>query len=115
CFADERVFRPADVKQPMISYMPRKRASEAEVIQNLFQRFHPRHRQRDWRRLENTPEPAVARAFGDSDLFLSLSRMESVGMTPLEAMASGCICAGFTGVGGQEYATPDNGFWVPED
>ncbi len=30
-------------------------------------------------------------------------------------MASECICAGFTGVGGWEYATLDNGFWVPDD
>ncbi len=36
-------------------------------------------------------------------------------MATLEAMASGCVCAGFTGVGGQEYATPENGFWAPED
>jgi glycosyltransferase involved in cell wall biosynthesis len=36
-------------------------------------------------------------------------------MTTLEAMASGCLCAGFTGIGGDEYATPDNGFWAPED
>ena len=50
-----------------------------------------------------------------SDHFLSLSRMESVGMTPLEAMACGCVCAGFTGVGGQDFATPENGFWVPEE
>ncbi len=36
-------------------------------------------------------------------------------MTTLEAMAAGCVCAGFTGVGGDEYATPDNGFWVPNE
>ena len=41
--------------------------------------------------------------------------MESVGLTTLEAMASGCVCAGFTGIGGRQYATPDNGFWVDDD
>jgi glycosyltransferase involved in cell wall biosynthesis len=41
--------------------------------------------------------------------------MESVGLTTLEALASGCVCAGFTGGGGRQYATPDNGFWVEED
>jgi hypothetical protein len=29
-------------------------------------------------------------------------------------MAAGCLVAGFTGGGGQEYATPDNGLWVGE-
>jgi glycosyltransferase involved in cell wall biosynthesis len=41
--------------------------------------------------------------------------MEAVGMTPLEAMASGCMVAGFTGIGGRDFATPENGFWVDED
>jgi glycosyltransferase involved in cell wall biosynthesis len=36
-------------------------------------------------------------------------------MTTLEAMAAGALCAGFTGIGGLEYATPENGFWVAED
>jgi glycosyltransferase involved in cell wall biosynthesis len=53
--------------------------------------------------------------FADCELYLSLNRFESVGMTTLEAMASGCLCAGFTGVAGDEYATAQNGFWAPDD
>jgi hypothetical protein len=34
---------------------------------------------------------------------------------PSSPPAAGRICAGFTGVGGREFARPENGFWVPED
>jgi glycosyltransferase involved in cell wall biosynthesis len=30
-------------------------------------------------------------------------------------MSCGAIVAGFTGYGGQEYATPENGFWFAPD
>lgn len=30
-------------------------------------------------------------------------------------MACGCVVAGFTGIGGKEFASPANGFWVDED
>jgi glycosyltransferase involved in cell wall biosynthesis len=46
---------------------------------------------------------------------LSLPYLESFGLVPLEAMASGAIVVGFHGYGGQEYATAKNGFWFPSD
>jgi hypothetical protein len=115
CFADERVFRPGAAKAPAVACAPRKRPLEAQAIQAMFRRFHPRHAAIGWSALEEASEATVAEVFARSALFLSLSRLESVGMTPLEAMASGCVCAGFTGIGGRDFATPENGFWVPED
>ncbi|HEX2801992.1 MAG TPA: glycosyltransferase [Phenylobacterium sp.] len=115
CFADERIFAPAAEKSPTIVYTPRKRQVESQAIRHLFPRLHPNHADLGWAELNDAPELAVAKAFGAAGLFLSLSRLESVGMTPLEAMAAGCVCAGFTGVGGREYATPENGFWADED
>jgi glycosyltransferase involved in cell wall biosynthesis len=49
-----------------------------------------------------------------SAVFASFSHLEGLGLPPLEAAACGCIVAGFTGGGGQDYATPSNGFWVDE-
>jgi hypothetical protein len=115
CFADERLFSPAVSKRAAVTYAPRKRPLEANAIQSMFRRFHPPHAALPWVALANATEGQMAQAFGGSSLHLSLSRLESVGMTTLEAMASGCVCAGFTGVGGDEYATPDNGFWVPNE
>jgi len=60
-------------------------------------------------------EGDVGRAMGEAKVFLSLSRLEGFGLTPLEAMASGCVVAGFTGIGGREYANAENGFWADED
>ncbi len=115
CFADERLFRPAQDRRPDVAYVPKKRALEPQVIAAYFKRLYPRHAARPWRAIADLREPQVAEALAESEIYLSLSRFESVGMATLEAMASGCVCAGFTGIGGREYATAANGFWVPED
>lgn len=115
CFADERLFRPREKAGHSVAVAPRKRPQEALAIGHLFRRLHPAHADVAWRMLEDLREPQVAEAYAASTLALSLSHLEGVGMTTLEAMASGCLCAGFTGIGGRDYATPDNGFWVDED
>lgn len=115
CFADERRFRPAEAKTFTLAAAPRKRELEAKAIYQFFRRIHPAHADLEWRQLSNVTESQMADGLATASLCLSLSRLESVGMTTLEAMASGCVCAGFTGVGGLEYATPDNGFWVADD
>ena len=114
CFADERLFRPAE-KRLAVAFAPRKRRVEAVAIRRMFEKFHPRHADLEWIELLDVREPEMADALGRSALFLSLNRLESVGITPLEAMASGCVCAGFTGVGGRAYAGPANGFWVADE
>ncbi|MDB5419677.1 MAG: hypothetical protein JWP50_3096 [Phenylobacterium sp.] len=114
CFADERRFAPA-AQVSAVAYVPKKRPLEAASIQGLFKALHPEHADLAWQELESATEAEVARTLGAAGLFLSLNRLESVGLAPLEAMASGCLCAGFTGVGGLEYATPENGFWVPDE
>ena len=115
CFADERLFRPGPAKRFAVAYAPRKRPLEAQAIRGLFRKLHPRHADLEWVELNGLREAEVARAMGECELFLSLNRLESVGMTTLEAMASGCLCTGFLGVGGREYARPQNGLWVDED
>jgi hypothetical protein len=115
CFADERLFGPAPGKGFAVAYSPRKRQVEGLAIPQLFRRIHPRHASLEWTELSGRTEREVAGAFAASALHLSLSRLESVGMTTLEAMASGCVCAGFPGVGGRIYMTPENGFWAPDE
>lgn len=114
CFVDQRLFRPGE-KTFTGAMVPRKRPAEAAAIRLLSQRLHPATAELGWVRLENASEAQVAKAFAAASVHLSLSRMESVGLTTLEALASGCVCAGFTGGGGRQYATPDNGFWVDDD
>ncbi|WP_309088284.1 glycosyltransferase [Phenylobacterium sp.] len=114
-FADERVFRPREPRRLQIALTPRKRPAEAQIIRNMFRRMHPRHAEIPWSELNEAPEAQVAETFGTSALFLCLSRLEAAPMTPLEAMASGAICAGFRGVGGREHSDASNGFWVEDD
>jgi len=115
CFADERLFKPAPAKRPIIAYAPRKRVIEAAAIRALFQKIHPHHADLEWKPLIDVSEREVAATMAEAAVFLSLNRLESVGITTLEAMASGCVCAGFTGVGGWNYARTDNGYWVADE
>lgn len=114
-FADERMFRPGSAKSPVIAYAPRKRPSEADLIRRSFLRRRDGERWRDWARLEDATEAEVAATLGRAAVFLSLARLEGLGITALEAMASGCLTVGFTGIGGREFATAGNGFWAEED
>jgi len=102
-------------KQERIAYLPRKRPVEAAYIRDLFRFDYPQFRDIEWLPLENKSEPEIAEALGGSSVFLVLHRLDSLPLTGLEAMASGCVVAGFTGIGGREYARPENGFWVEED
>ena len=115
CAVDPTSFRPAPEKRNAIAFMPRKRAIEAAYIRDMFCFSYPKFRDWEWIEIANANEAEVARRMGKAKVFLSLSRLEGFGLTPLEAMASGCVVAGFTGIGGREYASPENGFWAGED
>lgn len=115
CAIDTALFKPAQVKVPEITLIPRKRMVEAVYLQDMFRHRYPQWQQIGWQPLQNLPETALAERLEQAAVFLALSRLDGFGLTPLEAMAAGCVVAGFTGIGGQEYATPQNGFWAAED
>ena len=113
-FADERLFAPA-TKTLSIACSPTKRPLEFVAIQTMLRRLNVSRSPWRWAVIQDKSEAEVAILMGQATAFLSLGRLEGLGMTTLEAMASGCLVVGFTGVGGREYATPANGFWVDED
>ena len=115
CFVDERLFRPGAAKQDAVTCMPKKRPFELGVIRNLFGKLHARYGDLEWREFDGMTERTVAESMGASRLHLALARLEGLGLASLEAMATGGVCAGFLGLGGREYATQDNGFWVADD
>lgn len=112
CAVDTSLFRAAG-KRLQIAYAPRKRPMEASFIRDWVE--HRLQRAVPFVKISGMSEARVAETLGRSAVFLALSRMEALPLMPLEAMASGCIVAGFTGIGAREYATPANGFWCEED
>ena len=109
------VFHFHPEKRLQIAFAPRKRPMEVEFIHDLFVANYPAWRSVPWIQIDQLPELDVARVLKQSAVYLSLQRFEAVGLSALEAMACGCTVAGFTGVGGREYANDANGFWAAED
>jgi hypothetical protein len=115
-YIDAELFNCPPHKKLQIACLPRKRPLEMGVIRDLFLFESPQFASVQWVVIENATEGLVARTMRDSAVFLSLARFEAHSMTTLEAMASGCVVAGFIGsVGGNDCATTRNGFWAAED
>jgi len=114
CFIDAALFFPRE-KTMQIAAIPKKLPREAAAVQRIFNLKYPELSGTGWDIIDNRSERETAESLGRSAILLSLPFLESFGLVPLEAMASGAIVAGFTGYGGQEYATPENGFWFAPD
>ncbi len=109
---DAAIFAPAPAKRRQIAFMPRKLTQHIPFIRAVFQRRHRRHADVPWAAIDGKTQRESAAILAESDVFLSLSHQESFGLPPLEAMASGCLVAGFHGDGGREYMTSENGWWA---
>lgn len=112
---DRTRFQPREPKRMQVAYMPRKRSQEAHFIQDLFRAENPPFRSLPWVEINGMDERKVAEVLGESAVYLSLCRYEALGLSALEALASGCVVAGFTGFGARDFTTSRNGFWVGED
>ncbi len=101
-------------KKLQVAYMPAKRPKEAPVIHALFRQIYPEFDDVSWVPIVGMSRQACAGVMAESAVFASMSRLEGLGLPPLEAMSSGCLVCGFDGHGGSEYARPENGLWVKE-
>jgi hypothetical protein len=113
-WVDEAVFYPRE-KSMRIAVIPRKMPRVYNLIRTIFSLKYPRLKNVPWDVIVAKPEADTAETFGRASVFLSLCNRECVPLTPLEAMASGCIVVGFHGYGGLEYATEANGIWLRPD
>ncbi|MDR4504153.1 MAG: glycosyltransferase [Candidatus Scalindua sp.] len=107
------IFKPRE-KKLQVAYMPRKTPGELDFIKTLFRFLFKQYQQVPWVRIDNVNEEKVAEILSESEIFLSTSIYEGLGLPPIEAMACGCVVVGFHGDGGLEYASRDNGFWCEE-
>ena len=109
---DPRRFAAADDKRRQIAFMPRKLPDDGVFIAATFKRRHPRYADVPWVKIDGATQVEASRIMGESAVFLSLSHKESFGLPPLEALACGCLVAGYHGDGGREYMTAENGWWA---
>ena len=68
-----------------------------------------------WSEIDGLPKEQVAARLQDAHIYVSTGVREGLGLPPLEAMAAGCLVVGFTGGGGLDYASPENGVWVEDE
>jgi len=106
-------FQPG-TKQLRIAFAPHKRMIEATFLRGYFGAKVPEYAHVPWVPLISMSRADCARAMSDCAVYAALPLLESLGLMSLEAMASGCHVVGYTGQGGSEYATPENGDWIAE-
>ena len=97
-----------------IAYMPRKAASDVQVIHSVFRRKYPAHAGVRWVAIDKLGHAEALALMRRCAVFLSMSHREGFGLPPIEAMSAGALVVGFHGGGGLDYATSRNGFWRPE-
>lgn len=88
-----------------VAYMPRKNKAQARQIQDIFLSRNPEAEVR-WTPIEGLDAFGVARVLARSHIFLMTGFPEGCPLPPLEAMACGCLCVGFSGFGGWDYMRP---------
>ena len=111
---DGALFHPR-AKTPSIAVFPRKLPQVYDMLRRIFVAKYPQLRDTPWRLIHKLPERRAAEILGEATVFLSLCDRECCPLSALEAMSSGCAVAGFHGYGGLEYATAENGIWLPPD
>lgn len=101
----ESYFEPLP-KQRTIALMPRRRREDLLGAVQLVRRSG---RLGVWEILliDQMTQAEVARALGQSAIFLFGAEREGIGLPGAEAMAAGCYVIGFTGDGAKEYLLPD--------
>ena len=105
---------PATVRRAAIAYMPRKLPELARWLRTVWPWAFPDLADVEWVEIDGLPHAQVLDCLAQSRYFVSLQHSEGLGLPALEAMAAGCLVVGFAGIGGREYARPDNGLWVAD-
>ena len=114
---DTAVFHPGASKPegPLrVGFMPRKNKALADQVRRIFEERNPGAAV-EWVPIHGLDRPGVAEVLRSCHVFLSTGFPEGFALPPLEAMACGCLCAGFAGFGGWDYMrqVESNGYAPP--
>lgn len=131
---DANLFFPAPHSDPAapvagplrVAWMPRKNKALARQIREYVDARRYRStattscRDMEWVEIQGRTPAEVAQLLRGAHIFLATGFPEGCPLPPLEAMASGCVVVGFSGLGGWDYmrqARPDAPFafrpWWP--
>ena len=87
-----------------IAWMPRKNKAMASQTRAIFEaRLDRRGETPEWVEIHGKQPDEVADTLRTCHIFLATGFPEGLGLPPLEAMACGCLVAGFAGFGGWDY------------
>ncbi len=102
-----RFFPPVSKPAPRpvrVGFMPRKNKALAAMIRRMAEARAPRTGLAlEWVAIDGLPPDGVAEALRSCHVFLATGFPEGCPLPPLEAMACGCVVAGFAGFGGFDY------------
>lgn len=99
------VFPPQNPPLLRVAWMPRKNRGLAKQIREIYAARAALNRlpELQWLEIDHLSAREVAAHLQNAHIFLATGFPEGFGLPPLEAMACGCLVAGFTGMGGWEY------------
>mgnify|MGYP001296540711 CR=1 FL=1 len=89
-------------KKNKIVYLTRKDPS-GDILSFIFKSKEGFFKEWEWMPLNNISEDKYAEQLGESRIFLATSSQEGMPTSALEAMASGCLVVGYSGIGGNDY------------
>jgi len=99
-----------------IACMPRKGWDILRLVRGLLAASgFDRSTAMSWLEIDVMSREQVAAHLQKSHIFLSTGTYEGLGLPPIEAMGARCLVVGFAGGGGLDYASSENGVWVPDD
>ena len=94
-------FRPAGVKERLLTYMPRKNSRDAAIVTALIKQ-QPWFKGWKLQAIHGLPQNKVATLLQRSIGFLAFGHPEGFGLPLAEAAACGCALIGYSGLGGRE-------------
>lgn len=98
-------YRPSE-KQNRIAYLTRKDAS-GTWLHGILARRDYALAEFEWTPLRNLDENDYAQGLRESTVFVTTTMQEGMHVSVLEAMACGCLVAGYSAVGGDDYMIGD--------
>ena len=102
---DGELFYPPERKMRRILFLGRKHADHARTLM-LMAQTRPALQRYAFRELGRVSHSELAQELRDALVYLSCGHPEGFGLPLAEAIACGCICVGYHGLGGRDFCRP---------